>query len=140
MAKPARFSATVPAILAAAMAGCAARGPVVMPEPELVTRHVYVRVDAALTSAEPIAEPHSPKVREALRVNSERKAALERANAKLACIAALEGLAVDDEPPCYRQLTEPKAQGESAWLPAVPGGIPASLTPSRGTATWHPNR
>ena len=67
-------------------------GTAVVPELQVVDRHVYVRVPAHLTAPEPIAEG---PIAQAFEVARKRRAALERANAKLREIAAIQGTEVD---------------------------------------------
>lgn len=64
-----------------------ATAPVAVP----VVRQVFVPIDAALTAPEPVAEG---PLAECPRVAAERRAALERANAKLRAIAAQQGTEV----------------------------------------------
>lgn len=60
----------------------------IVPKPVVIERRVYVAIDPALTAAEPIAEG---PVHEMPQVSAQRKAALQRANAKLRAIAAKQG-------------------------------------------------
>lgn len=91
------------ALAAALLAGCAhdrqnARGDLpdprtaVQPELQIVERIVYVPVPAHLTRAEPVAEG---PLAECPIVARKRRAALERANAKLAEIATIQGAEVE---------------------------------------------
>lgn len=64
---------------------------VVKPDVVTVTRRVYVPIDAALTEPEAIAEG---SIAQCFDVASQRRAALERANAKLSAIAAKQGTEV----------------------------------------------
>lgn len=79
------------------MAGCAT---VPYPSPEIVTQVVrvpetrYVLIPPKLTEPCPIAEPSAMTVGEAVRVARERKTALERCNAKLREIVAVQGTPV----------------------------------------------
>lgn len=66
-------------------------GHVVVPELVEVERRVYVKIPARLTQPEPIAEG---PITEAFEVARQRRAALERANAKLREIAAIQGTEV----------------------------------------------
>lgn len=66
-------------------------GHVVEPELVEVERRVYVKIPARLTQPEPIAEG---PITEAFEVARQRRAALERANAKLREIAAIQGTEV----------------------------------------------
>jgi len=68
-------------------------GPGLVVRPELVTveRRHYVPVPAELTTAEPVA---AGDIAEVFAVAAERRAALERANAKLRQIAEIQGTEV----------------------------------------------
>ena len=79
--------------LALLCAACGAK-PVVIREPVTVWRWVYVRIDPSLTVPCPIAKPRDRSVRESLRVNRERRKALEECNARLSKIGAIEGTEV----------------------------------------------
>ena len=88
--------------LAATLAACGARehvradlpdpGTAVAPEVVVVERIVYVPIPAAITRPEPIAEG---PIAQCFEVAAQRRAALERANAKLAQCAAVLGTQVE---------------------------------------------
>lgn len=91
-------------ILAGALLGCSgtsarpdlpSSGGAVAPQVQVVERIVYVPVPAWLTSPEPIAEGPLSRCPQ---VAAERRAALQRCNAKLAQAGLIEGTAVEDEP------------------------------------------
>lgn len=84
------------------LAGCAtnpdARLPAaegaVRPVVQVVERYIYVPIDSVLTGPETIAEGPLSMCPQ---VAAQRRAALERCNAKLAAIAGQQGTAVDAE-------------------------------------------
>lgn len=88
--------------LTLALAACGDRGRVradlpdpgtaVAPEVVVVERIVYVPIPAAITRPEPIAEG---PIAQCFEVAAKRRAALERANAKLAQCAAVQGTEVE---------------------------------------------
>lgn len=89
-------------LIAGLLAGCAS-GPdtrlppaegAVRPVVQVVERIVYVPIDSVLTGPEFIAEGPLSMCPQVAR---ERRAALERCNAKLAAVAAQQGTAVDGE-------------------------------------------
>ncbi len=63
----------------------------VKPEPVVITRRVYVPIPAEWTRAEPIAEG---PIAQCFDVAAQRRAALERANAKLKKVDAVQGTEV----------------------------------------------
>lgn len=75
------------------LAGCAGRAQVIR-EPVEVIRYVYVRVDPSLTSHSAIPKPRDNTGREALRVNRERRKALEQCYGNLDAISGIEGTPV----------------------------------------------
>lgn len=60
----------------------------VLPVVQLVERRVYVPIDAELTRPEPVAEG---PIAMCFEVAAQRRAAIDRANAKLKAIAAQQG-------------------------------------------------
>ena len=89
--------------LAAALSGCCRdrhdlkpdlpdAGTVVAPEIVVVEKRVYVPIPAAITRPEPIAEG---PIAQCFEVAAQRRAALERANAKIAQCAAVQGTEVE---------------------------------------------
>ncbi|KAF1697988.1 hypothetical protein CSC62_07535 [Pseudoxanthomonas jiangsuensis] len=66
-------------------------GVAVRPEPVIVERRVYVPVPSSLTRREPIAEG---PIAMCFDVAAQRRAALERANAKLQQVEAIQGTEV----------------------------------------------
>ena len=95
-----RLLAILPALLV--LAGCCRErhdlkpdlpgaGTVVAPEVVVVEKRVYVPIPGNLT-AEPIAEG---PISQCFQVAAERRAALERANAKIAQCAAVQGTEVE---------------------------------------------
>ncbi|WP_298580583.1 hypothetical protein [uncultured Luteimonas sp.] len=88
--------------IAAVLAGCCRErhdlkpdlpgaGTVVAPEVVVVEKRVYVPIPAAITRPEPIAEG---PIAQCFEVAAQRRAALERANAKLSQCAAVQGTEV----------------------------------------------
>lgn len=75
------------------LCACGAKS-VVIREPVYITRYVYVRIDPALTAPCPTAKPRTPKVRESLRVNRERRRVNEDCDARMSKIRAIEGTPV----------------------------------------------
>lgn len=67
-------------------------GTVVAPEIVVVEKRVYVPIPAAITRPEPIAEG---PIAQCFEVAAQRRAALERANAKIAQCAAVQGTEVE---------------------------------------------
>ncbi len=79
------------AILAmTSLAGCAAK-PVVIEKPVVVTRTVYVPIDAALTAHGDVPMPRTDTGREVLRVARTRRTALEQCHAQLDEIGSVQG-------------------------------------------------
>lgn len=85
------------AVLFALLAGCGRKdvkpnlpgaGTVVAPKVVYVDRYVYVRIKSELTQAEPIAEG---PLSQCPAVAADRRAGLERANAKLRQIGQIQG-------------------------------------------------
>jgi len=66
-------------------------GTVVAPEIVIVEKRVYVPIPAGITRPEPIAEG---PIAQCFEVAAQRRAALERANGKLAQCAAVQGTEV----------------------------------------------
>ena len=66
-------------------------GTIVAPEVVEVEKRVYVPIPASMTQPEPIAEG---PISQCFEVAAQRRAALERANAKLAQCAAVQGTEV----------------------------------------------
>ncbi len=66
-------------------------GPAAEPKVVIVEKLVYVPIPASITRPEPIAEG---PINQCFQVAAERRAALERANAKLAQCAAVHGTEV----------------------------------------------
>lgn len=75
------------------LAGCAGRTQVIR-EPVEVIRYVYVRVDPVLTTHSAIPMPRDNTGRESLRVNRERRKALEQCYGNLDAISGIEGTPV----------------------------------------------
>lgn len=71
--------------------GCPSPGVAVRPEPVVVERRVYVPVPPRLTEREPIAEG---PIAMCFDVAAQRRAAVERANAKLEQIEAIQATGV----------------------------------------------
>lgn len=67
-------------------------GTAVAPELQIVERIVYVPIPAVLTKAEPIAEG---PITQCFAVAAERRAALQRCNAKLKQVDAVQGTEVE---------------------------------------------
>ncbi|MDH5832167.1 hypothetical protein QFW80_16740 [Luteimonas sp. M1R5S18] len=67
-------------------------GTAVVPQVQVVERYIYVRVPAHLTAPEPIAEG---PIAQCFEVAAKRRAALERANAKLQQCGAIQGTEVE---------------------------------------------
>lgn len=86
-------------LLAAGLAGCnKVRKPerpgqavAIAPQPVVIVKRIYVPIPAALTQPEPVAEG---PIAQCFDVAAQRRAALERANAKLRKTAAIEGTEV----------------------------------------------
>lgn len=67
---------------------------VVIREPVTITHYIYVPVDRALTAPCPVAKPRNRSVGESLRVNRERRLALEDCDARMSKIRAIQGTQV----------------------------------------------
>ena len=78
----------------AALSGCGATtAPVVVREPVVVERIVYVPIDPGLTATKPIPEPRTDTGAEVLRVARERKTDLEACYADKREIGSVQGTA-----------------------------------------------
>lgn len=76
------------------LGACAGNRPLVVREPVEVIRYVYVRVDPSLTRHGTIPAPRNDTGEESLRVNRERKKALQQCFGNLDAISEIEGTPV----------------------------------------------